>query len=162
MPRVLGAGFIVTSHALDHAGHNCNLLTQAESLVMTKERVIDHYGKVRWTIGSGCSGGSLAQQQVANAYPGVYQGITPQCSFPDAWSSAMQYEEYYFGLEYLQNPSRWDPGVVYDPVAISAFLDHPEHRQPGHVHERDPELGRPVAVLPGGSGRPGLQRADEP
>ena len=98
------------SHALDHAGHNCNLLTQAESLVMTKEYTIDHYGPVRWTIGSGCSGGSLAQQQVANAYPGVYQGITPQCSFPDAWSSAMQYEEYFFGLQYLEDPSRWDPG----------------------------------------------------
>ena len=78
---MLGGGFIVMSHALDHAGHNCNLLTQAESLVMTKEYAIDHYGTVRWTIGSGCSGGSLVQQQVANAYPGVYQGITPQCSF---------------------------------------------------------------------------------
>ena len=115
VPKVLGGGFIVMSNALDHAGHNCNLLTQAESLVMTKEHAIDRYGTVRWTIGSGCSGGSLAQQQVANAYPGVYQGITPQCSFTDAWSSAMQYEEYYFGLQFLENPSRWGPGVVYDP-----------------------------------------------
>ena len=106
---------MVASHALDHAGHNCSLLTQAESLVMTKERAIDRYGTVRWTIGSGCSGGSLVQQQVANAYPGVYQGITPQCSFPDAWSSAMQYEEYYFGLKFLQDPSRWGLGVNLRP-----------------------------------------------
>ena len=77
----LGRGFATMSHALDNAGHNCNIATQAESLIMTKERVVEQYGELRYTIGSGCSGGSLVQQQVANAYPGLYQGITPACSF---------------------------------------------------------------------------------
>ena len=149
VPRVLGGGFIVMSHALDHAGHNCNLLTQAESLIMTKERVIDRYGRVRWTIGSGCSGGSLVQQQVANAYPGVYQGLTPQCSFPDAWSTAMQYEEYYFGLKYLQEPSRWDPGVIYDPLAISAIFDHPNIANPLTFTTAIPNSGEPSRSCPG-------------
>jgi hypothetical protein len=148
-PKLLGGGFIVMSNALDHAGHNCNLLTQAESLVMTKEYTIDHYGTLRWTIGSGCSGGSLAQQQVANAYPGVYQGITPQCSFTDAWSSAMQYEEYYFGLQYLENPSRWDPGVMYDPLAISAFFDHPNIANPVTFTSVIPNSGNPSRSCPG-------------
>ena len=137
------------SNALDHAGHNCNLLTQAESLVMTKEHVIDRYGTVRYTIGSGCSGGSLAQQQVANAYPGVYQGITPQCSFPDAWSSAMQYEEYYFGLQFLEDPTRWGPGVVYDPVAITAFMDHPNIANPITFTTAIPNSGDPSRPCPG-------------
>jgi hypothetical protein len=148
-PKVLGGGFIVMSHALDHAGHNCNLLTQAESLVMTKEHTIDSYGTVRWTIGSGCSGGSLAQQQVANAYPGIYQGITPQCSFPDAWSSAMQYEEYFFGLQFLQHPERWGPGVVYDPLAISAFFDHPNISNPITFTTVIPNSGDPSRSCPG-------------
>ncbi|MEA2412001.1 MAG: hypothetical protein QOC77_2562 [Thermoleophilaceae bacterium] len=148
-PKLLGGGFVVMSNALDHAGHNCNLLTQAESLVMTKEYTIDHYGTLRWTIGSGCSGGSLAQQQVANAYPGVYQGITPQCSFTDAWSSAMQYEEYYFGLQYLENPSRWDPGVIYDPAAISAFFDHPNIANPVTFTSVIPNSGNPSRSCPG-------------
>ena len=148
-PKVLAGGFIVMSNALDHAGHNCNLLTQAESLVMTKEYAIDHYGTVRWTIGSGCSGGSLAQQQVANSYPGVYQGITPQCSFPDAWSSAMQYEEYYFGLQYLEDPSRWDPGVIYDPAATSAFFDHPNIANPVTFTSVIPNSGDPSRSCPG-------------
>ena len=77
---VLGAGYVVMSHALDNAGHNCNIATQAESLIMTKERVVEQYGELRYTIGSGCSGGSLVQQQVANAYPGVYQGLVTTCS----------------------------------------------------------------------------------
>jgi hypothetical protein len=84
----LGMGFAVMSTALDNAGHNCNLATEAESLVMAKEHLIESYGTLRYTIGTGCSGGSLVQQQVANAYPGIYQGILPQCSFPDAWSTA--------------------------------------------------------------------------
>jgi hypothetical protein len=148
-PKVLGGGFLVMSHALDHAGHNCNLLTQAESLVMTKERAIDRYGTVRWTIGSGCSGGSLVQQQVANAYPGIYQGITPQCSFTDAWSSAMQYEEYYFGLKFFQDPSRWGPGVLYDPVAMRAFFDHPNLANPVTFTSVIPNSGNPSRSCPG-------------
>ena len=100
----LGAGFVVMSHALNNAGHNCNLTTQAEAMVMTKERVIERYGELRYTIGSGCSGGSLVQQQVANAYPGLYQGISPQCSFTDAWSSAMQYVDYVGLLALLPGP----------------------------------------------------------
>jgi hypothetical protein len=148
-PRILAGGFLVMSHALDHAGHNCNLLTQAESLVMTKEHAIDRYGTVRWTIGSGCSGGSLVQHQVANAYPGVYQGITPQCSFPDAWSSAMQYEEYYFGLKFLQNPTRWGLGVIYDPAAQTAFFDHPNIANPISFTTAIPNSGEPTRDCPG-------------
>jgi uncharacterized tannase-like protein DUF6351 len=148
-PRVLGGGFLVMSHALDHAGHNCNLLTQAEALVMTKEYTVDHYGSVRWTIGSGCSGGSLVQQQVANAYPGVYQGLTPQCSFPDAWSSGMQYEEYFFGLKYLESPTRWDLGVFYDPIATTAFFDHPNPANPVTFTSVIPNSGEPTRSCPG-------------
>jgi Tannase-like family of unknown function (DUF6351) len=125
--KVLGAGFIIMSTALDNAGHNCNLLTEAESLEMTKEHVIDSYGEIRWTIGSGCSGGSLVQQQVANAYPGIYQGITPQCSFTDAWSSAMEYEDYYMLLNYFKTRDLTD---LWTPVQISAVIDHPNPANP--------------------------------
>jgi hypothetical protein len=97
---------------------------------MTKERVIEHYGTLRYTIGSGCSGGSLVQQQVANAYPGVYQGISPQCSFTDAWSSAQQYVDYLGLLRYFQNPQAWAPGTVWDPVSIGQVLGHPNVANP--------------------------------
>lgn len=119
----LGQGFAVASHALDNAGHNCNLVTQAESLVMTKEMVVERFGPIRYTIGSGCSGGSLVQQQVANAYPGVYQGITPQCSFTDAWSSAQQYVDYIALRNYLENPANaLASGIT--PVQWASFLGH--------------------------------------
>jgi hypothetical protein len=146
---MLAGGFVIMSHALDNAGHNCNIITQAESLVMTKEYVIDHYGTVRWTIGSGCSGGSLVQQQVANAFPGIYQGISPQCSFTDAWSSAMQYVDYTILLRYFEDPSRWDPGTVWDPEAIAQVLDHPNVGNPVTFTTAIPNSGDPSRSCPG-------------
>ena len=102
---------------LDHAGHNCNLTTEAESLVMTKEYLIERYGTLRYTIGTGCSGGSLAQQWISNAYPGIYQGILPTCSFPDAWSTASQFLDYHLTLHYLDTPSNWGAGGDVDRPA---------------------------------------------
>ena len=123
----LGLGFAVMSTALNNAGHNCNLVTQAESMVMAKERLIEQYGEIRYTIGTGCSGGSLTQQQVANAYPGLYQGILPACSFPDAWSTGQQLAAYNLIRRYVEDPSKWAPGVVWDPLSIAAVEGHPNH-----------------------------------
>jgi heme-degrading monooxygenase HmoA len=137
--KVIGAGFIVMSTALDNAGHNCNLLTEAESLEMGKEWVVDHYGEIKWTIGSGCSGGSLVQQQVANAYPGIYQGITPQCSFTDAWSSAMEYEDYYMLLNYWETKDQTD---AWGPTQQSAVIDNPNPLNPVTFTTAIPNSGK--------------------
>ncbi len=123
----LSRGFAVMSTALNNAGHNCNLATQAESMVMAKERLVERYGEIRYTIGTGCSGGSLTQQQVANAYPGIYQGILPQCSFPDAWTTGQQLVDYHLLRAYLEAPDRWGPGVAWDPASVAAVEGHPNH-----------------------------------
>ena len=115
------------STALNNAGHNCNLVTQAESMVMAKERLVEQYGEIRYTIGTGCSGGSLTQQQVANAYPGIYQGILPACSFPDAWSTGQQLVDYHLVRLYVENPTKWGTGVVWTPDEIAAVEGHPNH-----------------------------------
>jgi hypothetical protein len=147
-PILLGHGYVLASHALDNAGHNCNLASEAEALIMTKEHVIKTYGNVLWTIGSGCSGGSLVQQQVANAYPGLYQAITPQCSFTDAWSSAMEYEDYVMLLQYFETPSRWSPGTVWTPAQISAVIDHPNVGNPVTFTSVIPNSGDPSRSCP--------------
>ena len=101
----LGRGFMTLSTALANLGHNLNLVTAAESLVMAKERIVEQYGELRYTIGTGCSGGAIAQQHIANAFPGIYQGIIVQCSYPDVWTTATQFGDYnllnsYFGNRY--------------------------------------------------------------
>ena len=123
----LGLGYAVMSTALDNAGHNCDLVTEAESLVIAKQHLVDHYGTLEFTIGTGCSGGSLVQQQVANAYPGIYQGILPQCSFPDAWSTGQQLADYQLTRDYFENPTSWGAGVVWTPLQIAAVQGHPDY-----------------------------------
>ncbi|HET9102424.1 MAG TPA: DUF6351 family protein [Solirubrobacteraceae bacterium] len=120
----LGQGFAVMSTALDYSGHNCNLPLQAESLMIAKEHLIDSYGTLRYTIGTGCSGGSLAQQWIANAYPGIYQGILPTCSFPDAWGTATQFLDYHLMLAYFNDPSKWGTGVVWTPTQEAEAEGH--------------------------------------
>ncbi len=145
----LAHGYVTMSHALDNAGHNCNIATQAESLVMTKERTIEQYGELRYTIGSGCSGGSLVQQQLANAYPGLYQGITPACSFTDAWSSAMQYVNYQLLRRYYEDPTQWAPGVIWTPDAVSAVEGHPNPANAITFTAVIPSSGDPSRSCPG-------------
>ena len=126
----------------NNAGHNCNIVTQAESMIMTKEHLIETYGTIATRSAPGCSGGSLVQQQVANAFPGLYQGITPQCSFTDAWSSAMQYEDYVMMRRYLEHPE--DGGRASSGLPHAGPGDRGAH-QPGerdHVHRGDPQQRR--------------------
>jgi hypothetical protein len=123
----LSRGMAVMSTAMDNAGHDCSVLTEAESLIMAKEHLIDAYGTLRYTIGTGCSGGSLAQQQVANAYPGVYQGILPQCSFPDSWSTGQQLGDYQLTRNYFENPTTWGAGIAWTPAQIAAVQGHPNY-----------------------------------
>ena len=123
----LSRGFAVMSHALNNSGHNCNVVVQAEAMLMAKERLIEQYGELRYTIGTGCSGGALAQYQVANAYPGIYQGITPACSFPDTWSGRMLYEDYSLLRRYFENPTRWEPGVAWTTLDMSNVMGHPNY-----------------------------------
>ena len=124
MYMALTRGFAVASNALDATGNDCNLVTQAESEMMTKERVIDEYGLVRYTMGIGGSGESVVQQAVANAYPGIYDGIIPESSFPDAWVSAVNIADDCVQLvHYWSNPGAWQPGVTWTPADMSAVED---------------------------------------
>ena len=121
---VLARGFAVGSTALDNNSHNCNIAVQAESLVMLKEHIVETRGPIRYTIASGCSGGSVVQQQVANAYPGIYQGLTPQCSYPDTLSPGTQFADYNMLRQYFENSSRWGPGVSWLPTQWAEVEGH--------------------------------------
>lgn len=146
---ILGRGYATMSHALNNSGHNCNMVVQAEAMIMTKERVIETLGELRYTIGSGCSGGALAQQWVANAYPGLYQGITPACSFTDAYSSGIQRTDYTLLRAYLENPTKWAPGVAWDLLAIQSAIGHINPANPITFTVVIPDSGDPSRECPG-------------
>lgn len=100
----LGRGYAVGSTALDNSNADCSPVLQAESIMMMKEHIVESYGELRFTIGEGCSGGSLAEQWMANAYPGLYQGLIATCTFPDADSTAQQILDYALLANYLGVP----------------------------------------------------------
>ena len=158
----LGRGFVVFSHALNNSGHNCNVALQAEAMMMTKEHVIEHYGELRYTIGTGCSGGALAQQQIANAYPGIYQGITPACSFPDTWSGRMLYEDYSLLRRYFENPSRWAPGVAWEDTTSPRSSGTRTTRTRSSTTPRSHPLLDPSRSCPGVAVGQGLRRGEQP
>lgn len=125
--NALSRGFAVGATALNNNGHNCNLVVQAESMLMMKERLIERYGDLRYTIGTGCSGGSITQQQVANAYPlGVYDGLVVTCAYPDSLSTGAQFADYHLLRKYFEDNSRWGPGVVWTPSQWAAVEGRPD------------------------------------
>jgi hypothetical protein len=123
----LGRGFAVMSTALGNLGHNCNLVTAAEALMMAKERLVEQYGELRYTIGTGCSGGSITQQHVANAYPGLYDGLITMCAYPDALTTGAQFADLHMLRLYFENPSRWASGVVWSPTQFADVEGHITH-----------------------------------
>lgn len=123
----LGKGFAVLSTALDNTGHNCSVAMNAESVLMAKERLVERYGELRYTIGTGCSGGSIAQHTVANAYPGIYQGLITSCSYPDTFTAGAQFADYHLLRLYFEDPSRWGSGVAWLPTQMAQVEGHLSH-----------------------------------
>jgi hypothetical protein len=80
---MLSNGYALASSTLNVFGNNCNDLTASETMAMVKERFIEAYGPPAHTQGWGCSGGSYAQHQIGDNYPGLLEGIIPGCSFPE-------------------------------------------------------------------------------
>jgi uncharacterized tannase-like protein DUF6351 len=76
-------GYALAGGSLNVFGTSCADLISAETMMMIKEHFIERFGAPRYTIGSGRSGGSMQQHQIANNYPGLLDGIIPTASFAD-------------------------------------------------------------------------------
>jgi Tannase-like family of unknown function (DUF6351) len=79
----LRKGYMTYRSSLNDNGTQSNTTLSAEMLMMVKEHIIETYGPIRYTMGTGCSGGSIQQHSIAGAYPGLLDGILPNCSYMD-------------------------------------------------------------------------------
>ncbi|WP_052223527.1 DUF6351 family protein [Novosphingobium malaysiense] len=84
--NMLSRGFAVLGSTLNVNAIRANDVVQAETASMVKERFIETWGAPIYTMGWGLSGGSMQQHLIANNYPGILDGITPENSFPDLHS----------------------------------------------------------------------------
>lgn len=80
----LSRGFAVATSSNFILGNQCNTTVAAETAMMLKEHIVETTSTpLRYTVGSGCSGGSIMQISIAAAYPGILDGLMPTCTFTD-------------------------------------------------------------------------------
>jgi hypothetical protein len=86
----LSRGFMVVDNSLTDSLYNSNRVLVSETLMMMKEHIVDRYGEIKYTMGNGCSGGSIGQNTVSSIYPGLLDGIQPSCDFPDSITTGLE------------------------------------------------------------------------
>jgi hypothetical protein len=85
----LGEGYAVFVNSLNHPTNSCNAVVAAEAAMMGKERFIETFGVPLFTISTGGSGGAYTSLQIADAFPGMFDGVSISSTFPDALSIAL-------------------------------------------------------------------------
>ncbi|MGH2794254.1 MAG: DUF6351 family protein [Actinomycetota bacterium] len=120
--NALSRGFAVATSGLNVLGNNCNEAVSAESLMMVKEHLAETYGPIRYTIGNGCSGGSIQQVNIASAYPGLLDGILPSCTFTDVATTAIEVLECRMMLHYFNevSPHLW--GLLQQRAFVAGHM----------------------------------------
>jgi hypothetical protein len=86
----LARGYLVAQNSMTDSSLNSNRVSMSETVMMMKEHVGDRYGEVKFTIGSGCSGGSINANMNASIMPGNLDGITISCAFPDSETTGLE------------------------------------------------------------------------
>ncbi|HWZ73809.1 MAG TPA: DUF6351 family protein [Casimicrobiaceae bacterium] len=84
--NALSRGFMVAASHLTNNGSNTNNTLAAETVMMVKERIIENYGEIRYTMSDGCSGGSIMQDSISSAYPGLTNGVQVTCTYQDMFT----------------------------------------------------------------------------
>ncbi len=76
-------GYAIAAASLNSFGTTTDAVVSAETAYKVKEQFIKEFGQPMFTVGNGVSGGSMQQQIIANAYPGLLDGIVPSNSYSD-------------------------------------------------------------------------------
>jgi hypothetical protein len=101
----LARGFLVAVSAHTDQALNSNHVVASEMVMMGKEHIVEQYGPIRYTIGTGCSGGSIMQLQLASLYPGLLDGIQPACTYPDSYSTSIEVLDCVLLVRYFNSPA---------------------------------------------------------
>jgi hypothetical protein len=99
----LSRGFMVVDNSMTDSLFNSNRVYNAEALMMTKEHIVDTYGEIRYTMGNGCSGGSIQQLTAASIFPGLLDGVQPTCTYPDSETTGMEVSDCVLLVNYFNS-----------------------------------------------------------
>jgi len=69
-----------------------------------KELIVDNYGEIKYTLGNGCSGGSIQQNTAASTFPGLLDGIQPSCDYPDSITTGLEVSDCVLLVNFYAGP----------------------------------------------------------
>ncbi|MDB5861509.1 MAG: hypothetical protein JWQ76_5198 [Ramlibacter sp.] len=86
----LKRGFLVVQNSMTDSSRNSNRVMMSETVMMMKEHIGDTYGPVKYTLGTGCSGGSINSNMNLSISPGLLDGVITSCTYPDSETTSME------------------------------------------------------------------------
>jgi len=101
--NALSRGFMVADNSMTDSLFNSNRVYNAEALMMLKEHIVETYGEIRYTIGNGCSGGSIQQLTAASIFPGLLDGVQPTCTYPDSETTSVEVSDCVLLVNYFNS-----------------------------------------------------------
>ncbi len=127
-PTRLGEGYAMFSNTLQHPSNNCNSVLSAEAAMMGKEHFIKTWGVPKFTVSTGCSGGSYGSIQLADQVPGLFDGALIACTFPDPLGIAFSGSDghlltHYFNATDPTGFSQAQRVAVSGYKGLQAFID---------------------------------------
>jgi hypothetical protein len=100
----LSGGFLVAINSMTDSLYNSNRVSVSETVLMMKEKITESYGEITYTIGNGCSGGSINQLTTASIFPGLLDGIQPTCTYPDAETTGIEVADCSLLVDFYNTP----------------------------------------------------------
>ncbi len=125
-PVRLGEGYALFTNTLRHPTNSCNAYVAGQTTVMDKQHFIETYGVPIFTVSKGSSGGAYTSLQVADAFPGLFDGVLIGSTFPDALAIALAgmdarlLAHYYAGSSSLTEAQKI---AISGYKSLSAFID---------------------------------------
>jgi len=138
----LAEGYALFINTLNHPSNSCNPFLAGETTMMNKERFIETFGVPFFTVSMGGSGGAYTSLQVADAFPGLFDGVVITATFPDALSIAFagldgHLMTHYFAVTDPTGFTDAEKVAVTGYSGIQAFVDAANQSQ-----RTDPVPGR--------------------
>jgi hypothetical protein len=116
----LARGYALFTNTLNHPTNSCNVLVAAEATMFGKEHFIETFGVPDWTVSTGGSGGAYTTLQIADAFPGLFDGVMVVQVFPDALSLALSGLDAHLLMHYY-GKEQTEPLTEEQKVAIGGY-----------------------------------------
>jgi hypothetical protein len=102
--KALSRGYLFVTSSMTDSARNSNRVMMSETVMMMKEHIADTYGPIKFTMGQGCSGGSINAHMNASISPGLLDGVTINCAYPDSETTGIEVTDCVQLVEAYQKP----------------------------------------------------------